>query len=92
MVIDDEVGAQVTDPLPGFRPGGSADDGQGGELAGQLGEDGTDPASRAQDQQGLRGLSRPTPEGVSQPRRPGAAGVARDFQPVEEELPGRHRG
>ncbi|MNV91691.1 hypothetical protein D3C71_1862140 [compost metagenome] len=52
-MINDQVGSQFAYPVAGLRAGGGADDGQGGELAGQLGQDRTHATRGANDQQAL---------------------------------------
>jgi hypothetical protein len=71
-VVDHVMRAQLLDPLAGFRTRGGADDGQAGQLARQLHQDGANAARRADHQQrlALRGAS-----------------VAAHFQTVEQQFP-----
>ena len=53
-VIDDMVGAKLAAPLASLRAGGGGDDGESGELASQLDEDGADAAGAADDEDRCR--------------------------------------
>ncbi len=53
-MIDDRVRAEIAAPLLRFRPGRGGDDGQSGEAARELDQDGADAAGAARDQQGAR--------------------------------------
>ena len=57
-VIDHMMCAQITDPGLGFRARGSADHGQAGQVARQLGENRTDATGGADDQQALALIGR----------------------------------
>ena len=51
-MIDGVVGSVLEDPLLGFGARGRGEDGDSGELAGELDEDGADAAGGSDDEQG----------------------------------------
>ncbi|MNJ47899.1 hypothetical protein D3C77_430740 [compost metagenome] len=52
-VVDDQVSTQLADPVLGLWTGGGADDGEAGQLTGQLSQDRTHATGGADDQQAL---------------------------------------